>query len=81
VWSLQSPETDEATALDDSRSHLSNAHPRTARINAARDDIVNEMLVYDERGQASELHLFEPHELTAVRCRGQIWSTSTKEGC
>lgn len=65
MWSLPNPEADEATALDDSSSRLSNAHPRTARINAARDNIINEMLVYDERGQASELHLFQPHELTA----------------
>jgi len=65
VWSLQNPETDEATALDDSRSSLRATHLRTARINAARDGIVNEMRAYGERGQASELHMFQPSEMTA----------------
>lgn len=65
MWSLEQPECDESTALDDSRSRLRNTHPRTARVNVARDAIVTEMLAYNVRGQASELHLFQAHELTA----------------
>lgn len=65
MWSLQNPTIDEGTALDDSRSRLSNAHRRTAMINNARNDIVLEMEEYGRRGQASELHLIRPQELTA----------------
>ena len=65
MWSLQRPATDEATALDDSKSRLSNSHHRTATINANRGEIIAEMIAYGDRGQASLLHLFHPHELTA----------------
>lgn len=65
MWSLQRPDATEVTALDDSKSRLRGTHARTARINAARDVILVEMLSYNERGGMSELHLIPSHELTA----------------
>jgi hypothetical protein len=65
MWSLHQPTASEAAALDDSRSRLSLTHPRTTRVNAARDTVLAEMLRYRERGLSSELHLF-PSNVLAI---------------
>ena len=61
MWSLNAPDTDEATSIDACRSRLSATHARTARINAARDDIIASMVSYREHGQNSTLHTIPRH--------------------
>lgn len=65
MWSLTAPGATDADALDASRSRLSPLHPRTVRINAARDGILAAMNTYVDHGNASTLHTILPHDTVA----------------